>query len=280
MTSSSAHRLALLAGATWITWQASRAEMLDPAIADLPDQARQAAASLAPGPGASPCASDAAPNIPPSSDPPSTHGMLLFGRERFYVSHLPMFHSPHDYQAILEVEIDPASRALLEADRAANPGRYHTIVPESMVLPDVVRERRSFRADIASGHFERGGQTIGAGIQFQIKRVVYFKKFRPTDPRPTASRQVLFGTPDDAYVAHDITRPPDFDQISQVSVKSQALRQRLATETSVPLDIPGTPDTTALTSGQPVSVQPRTPPGAAPSMLTPQTIYTERGDLE
>lgn len=28
----------------------------------------------------------------------SVHGMLIFGKEKIYASHLPMFHPPHDYQ--------------------------------------------------------------------------------------------------------------------------------------------------------------------------------------
>jgi hypothetical protein len=30
-----------------------------------------------------------------------THGMLLFGEETLYLSHLPMFMSPHNFQVIL-----------------------------------------------------------------------------------------------------------------------------------------------------------------------------------
>lgn len=37
-------------------------------------------------------------------DKPNTHGMLLMGMEIVYAEHLPMFHQPHDYQIILELE--------------------------------------------------------------------------------------------------------------------------------------------------------------------------------
>ncbi len=38
---------------------------------------------------------------------PGFHGMVLVGQRRAYLSHLPMFHSPHDYQAVFEVSLGP-----------------------------------------------------------------------------------------------------------------------------------------------------------------------------
>jgi hypothetical protein len=53
-----------------------------------------------------------------AQDQPAVHGMLLVGEETLYLSHLPMFHSPHNYQVILEVRfktstLDPKSVYLL-----------------------------------------------------------------------------------------------------------------------------------------------------------------------
>ena len=38
----------------------------------------------------------------------ANHGMLLFGEQAAYLSHLPMFGSPHNYQAIFEVTLSKA----------------------------------------------------------------------------------------------------------------------------------------------------------------------------
>lgn len=39
------------------------------------------------------------------------HGMLLFGdQEALYLSHLPMFTSPHNFQVIVEISFDDAIR--------------------------------------------------------------------------------------------------------------------------------------------------------------------------
>ncbi|MGE3974950.1 MAG: hypothetical protein AB7F59_10530 [Bdellovibrionales bacterium] len=42
------------------------------------------------------------------ADPPSTHGMVVFGKNATYVSHLPMFHAPHDYQLVMKVSFSGA----------------------------------------------------------------------------------------------------------------------------------------------------------------------------
>jgi hypothetical protein len=39
------------------------------------------------------------------ADTPATHGMLLFGTKDIWLSHLPMFHKPHDYQVIMSVTL-------------------------------------------------------------------------------------------------------------------------------------------------------------------------------
>ena len=43
------------------------------------------------------------------NDPPAIHGMLMVGTQTIFLSHLPMFHRPHDYQVILEVGLQAAS---------------------------------------------------------------------------------------------------------------------------------------------------------------------------
>ena len=39
-------------------------------------------------------------------DTTGIHGMLLFGEDILYLSHLPMFASPHNFQVLLEVRFD------------------------------------------------------------------------------------------------------------------------------------------------------------------------------
>jgi hypothetical protein len=44
-------------------------------------------------------------NNPDDQDEPATHGMAVIGQKSVFLSHLPMFGSPHDYQVIVEAEL-------------------------------------------------------------------------------------------------------------------------------------------------------------------------------
>ena len=87
------------------------------------------------------------------TDRPGVHGMLMVGEETIYLSHLPMFMSPHNYQAILEVTLtskgsDP--QAIYANDRRTTGEKIYTFMPERFVLTELVSpdpkrpSRRSF----------------------------------------------------------------------------------------------------------------------------------------
>src|SRR4030095_17245252 len=66
-----------------------------------------------------------------STDRPSVHGMLIFGTEKIYASHLPLFHAPHNYQIILELELDSSSKHKFIEDQRAHPEQAtYSIEPE------------------------------------------------------------------------------------------------------------------------------------------------------
>lgn len=75
--------------------------------------------------------------------------MLLMGSEIIYASHLPMFHSPHDYQIILILKFNiEGNRKYLE-DREKHPDELvYTIEPEVFVLPEMVNHTKKFKASI------------------------------------------------------------------------------------------------------------------------------------
>jgi hypothetical protein len=156
------------------------------------------------------------------ADMPSTHGMLLFGSEHVYISHLPMFHSAHDYQAIAEIALPPAGLAALKKAQAAHPlDTLFTLVPEAFSLPEMFAHPKPFHADLFHGHFERGGDVIAEGITVEIKKVLFFRKFVPGEAKVHTS-YLLFGTPTEAFVAHYIVAKPDFDQVIAVTTDAIA----------------------------------------------------------
>lgn len=151
------------------------------------------------------------------TDRPSVHGMLLVGTEKIYLSHLPMFHSPHDYQVIFEVDLPAEVKSHYQNIKKQNPEQtIFTIVPEVFVLPDMAESPRPFKATIFFGHFERGGNPITKEIIININQVLYFKKFDPTAGHPDSVEYILFGGKEEVFAAHTISAKPDFDHIIEI----------------------------------------------------------------
>ena len=159
-------------------------------------------------------------------DRPAVHGMLLVGESRPLLSHLPMFHAPHDYQLLLEVALradagDPF--AMYVQDRRATGEKVYTWVPGPFSLSEFVANPQrplTMTGTIFRGHFERGGVPITPDtIQANVQRVLFSRRLDPRMP-PAEPRYLLFGSPDDAYLAHLISCPPDFDQVLRVDVRN------------------------------------------------------------
>jgi hypothetical protein len=152
------------------------------------------------------------------SDAPAVHGMLLLGANHIFLSHLPMFHSPHDYQVLLTATfkaegVDPAA-AYIE-DRRKTGGKLYTWAPEPFTLPSLMGATpSSMFGTIFRGHFERGGTPlIPQRVRADVVRVQHFRRFLPVTDRKQHLKYILFGEPGDRYLAHWITKPPDFDQV-------------------------------------------------------------------
>ena len=165
-------------------------------------------------------------------DHPSTHGMIIFGKEKIYISHLPMFHTPHDYQVIAEVELDTASQAVYHSLRKAHPDELMTLVPEVFVLPEMVKTPKVFKGQLYLGHFERGGELQPVKMKVLFKKIILNTKLNPDGTRPLKYEALLFGEKNDQYLVHLIKCRPDFDQLLAVkadivsgTIKFPAIKQ-------------------------------------------------------
>lgn len=210
-------------------------------------------------------------------DLPAVHGMLLVGRKTLYLSHLPMFHAPHDYQVILEVHLrgtsgDPA--AAYNHDRDTTGAPLYTLVPEPFVLPDVVAHHRSFGATIFRGHFERGGVPILEHVTVDIQRVVLFRHFEPGAVKPTHASYLLFGKGDETFLAHWIVAAPDFDQM--LAVKPQTPIADAVQAAGLPVTLADRTDDQAATVGETLSAGAADGPHA---LVVATELYHETGDL-
>jgi hypothetical protein len=160
------------------------------------------------------------------ADRPAVHGMVIFGNEKIYAYHLPMFDAPHNYQVILELTFDAETLRIFKRDQQLNPEHAtYTIEPEKFVLPEMLDNPRPFRVNIYRGHFERGGVKIITGAVVQIADVKYSNLL-------DASRQkgqmqfFVFGNTKEQYAVHVLTNKPDFDQIIQVSLDLAMLKDQ------------------------------------------------------
>ena len=98
------------------------------------------------------------------SDTMGLHGMLLFGTDPLYLSHLPMFGHPHNFQVILEVAFDADTEAVLRADREDGGDDLYTFAPAEFPITELdpagAGARTSIEGTIHRGHFERGGPAL------------------------------------------------------------------------------------------------------------------------
>ncbi len=142
------------------------------------------------------------------------HGMLLFGDDPVYLSHLPMFDTPHNFQVLLEVALDDAAR---EASRSEE---MHTFVPEPFPISELDPSgggpaRTTIEGSIFSGHFERGGKQVVDRTEAQVREVVCFAEL-DVNAKHDDERQLTylcFGRPGRLFLAHEVTARPDFDHV-------------------------------------------------------------------
>lgn len=177
-----------------------------------------------------------------SKESPATHNWMLVGNETAFMSHLPMFDhlnasgtdyvTPHRYQVILQVSFASGPVGVSElyfADRRSNPGiKMFTFSPsEPFVLSDLTANQplSSFNGTVFRGHLERGGEPVTKldNITVKVEKVLHFHKFDPAVQRSAELKYFLFGGGKDLYLAHSISRPPDFDQILSVEVSPASL---------------------------------------------------------
>jgi hypothetical protein len=174
-----------------------------------------------------------------SSDPPAFHGMLVFGGESAYLSHLPMFMAPpHRYQLIMGAALENGGADQLPAivaDRKKTGTRMYSFAPThnfaltDLVTPDPNHPRLdSFPGTVVRGHFEAGhfeplGEPLIADVMAHIEHVFVFDKFAHQAKELPSLQYFLFGRSQERFLAHVLTRPPDFDQVIAVRLPNQQL---------------------------------------------------------
>ena len=134
------------------------------------------------------------------------------------------------------------------ADSRSRFGRdsLYTAKPEEFSIADLLPAEpakpalSSFKAGIVKGHFERGGDKIADDAAVHVDTVIHFQELGLAD-KGADLEYILFGAEQQFFLAHRITRPPDFDQILSVNVTGhQFTEEELSREHSgVLITVPG-----------------------------------------
>ena len=198
------------------------------------------------------------------------HNQMMVGEQTIYLSHLPMFmfdpeNHPHNFQVILEVTLSgPGNpQAKYVNDRMQNPHeRMYTMQPDAFEMVEFDPQhpkRHSLTGAIFRGHLERGGERIIDHAVAQVVKTVYFHEFDQHAEPPAQLEYLLFGKTPELFLAHVITRPPDFDQLLAVTVVGHSLSTLTADNLSsgIQVSIPGRANTahTRIKAGERVTSQ-------------------------
>ena len=167
---------------------------------------------------------EATPELPPDF---GRHNMFAFGRNTLFLSHFPSFMAPHDTQLVLEATLEDANGSLQEVwlrERQSHPDQGGYIMkPEAFALSTLYTPDPPAR-DSFTATFSRGGDEAipeFTDVKVRVTDVVYAKKLDQPATLDDLSYK-LFGRGDELFLAHVLSRPPDFDQI--VSVRLVGLR--------------------------------------------------------
>lgn len=158
--------------------------------------------------------------------PRGGHGQLFFGKGPFYISHLPLWVQPHNFQAIYEVDFpnNAEGRALKEAYLKHADKGYATFNPDEVFrIPEfncaVGLGARVMAGELFADHFERGGKSLGS-LTLEVKRRIYYRELPllPEDSGSSKDAEVsgeyfVFGEGSQFYAARVIDKRPAVDHI-------------------------------------------------------------------
>ncbi|KQV11988.1 hypothetical protein ASE03_28640 [Kitasatospora sp. Root187] len=156
-----------------------------------------------------------------------SHGMLVVGGDVLYLSHLPMFMAPHNFQVILEVGVDDAVGSVLRSHQHVVPGEpYDTFIPEDFPMSELDPHgsgprRTSMTGRFFCGHFERKGgkhPPLAERAVVTVQSVVHFHELDVQAQHADDNQlsYLCFGRGGQLHLAHHITAAPDFDQVLTV----------------------------------------------------------------
>jgi hypothetical protein len=161
-----------------------------------------------------------------------SHGQLVFGEDEVYLHHLPFLlddpgRHPHNFQVLMRVSfVDEADQQAYLERRKLLPDALFTALPGP------------FNQDGLKEIFENGaaGQELGPVELFDehfenspppqpfltapmiVDEVVQFAELLPQGPPAEELRYLIVDGGHEAFLVHELSSPPDFDQVLKVSL--------------------------------------------------------------
>src|ERR1041384_5614991 len=167
----------------------------------------------------------------------NNHGFSLLGKRSLVLSHIPMFMAPHQAQVFLEVTLsaadgsDPA-KTYLDDQKQTNAKAY-VLVSDPLVLPNLAPDAetplRTFTGKLYRGAWPfddlAKAPVVIPALTVNVTRAIFYRSF----VNAAALKELTyycFQTPETTYLAHVITRPPDFVQLLSAHVGDLNVKAR------------------------------------------------------
>ena len=166
--------------------------------------------------------------VPIHHESPSIHSMLVLGASgsNIFLHHYDLFNNPnHSYHVTLGASIaDPAQSRIYEDYHRTHGDVMVSIDPEVFFLHEIADgSRTSFTAKF-SGPAVQGGVPTQWGtvipglekVKINITRIIQFRAFDPNAVYPASLTYQLFGNEKEAFLAHEVTAAPNFQQVVKI----------------------------------------------------------------
>lgn len=177
-------------------------------------------------------------NGPPVHEEPAaasahfgSHGQLVFGEDVVYLHHLPFLFDhprhPHNFQVLMRVSFtDEADEQAYLERRKLRPDALFTAVPPSYdqdwlkeTFENGLDDQELGAVRVFDEHFENFPQPepfLSAGMM--IDEVLQFRELLPTGPTADELRYMIVESEQEAFLVHELSSPPDFDQVLKVTL--------------------------------------------------------------
>jgi hypothetical protein len=165
-----------------------------------------------------------------------SHGQLLFGEEAVYLYHLPFLlddpgRHPHNFQVLMRVSfVDAADEQVYLERRKQMPEALFTALPgpfDQDRLEEIFVEGATGRAlgpvELFDEHFEnRPRPEPFVTAEMVIDEVVQFSELLPAGETAEELRYLIVEGEEEAFLVHELSAPPDFDQVLTISLAHDA----------------------------------------------------------